>query len=125
MLSVTFVILLVCLELLLILTSVSSLKMDATFNIDFILFIIGPTSFTIGIASLTTPNVFDVLLSSDDQLIPLDAPATALVFPKPNSDLSLEPREEVLATAGILFILKPLFIIGAYDILGITNGPPI
>lgn len=47
--------------------TVASLKTEAIFNIDFMLFIIGFTSLTIGMASFTTPRVLDTLFNIPDQ----------------------------------------------------------
>lgn len=125
LLTVVLLVVFVFVLLLLILVSVSSLKIDATFNIDLILFTIGFTSFTIGMASLTTPNVFEVLLRREDQFILLVIPLTPLVPPNPSKDFIPEVNDGPLVNDGILLILKPLFIIGIYDGVGIIKGPPI
>lgn len=67
---------------------VASLKAEAIFNMDLMLFIMGFTSLTIGMASFTTPRVLDTLFNIPDQPMffapessPLIGEVVALVNP--------------------------------------------
>ena len=72
--------------------SVSSLNTEAIFNIERILFIIGPTSLTTGMASFTTPSVFEApfkRLVKLKPLVPVD------VLPRPNNERRPPPPADL------------------------------
>lgn len=91
--------------------SVSSLKTDAIFNMDFMLFTIGPTCFTNGMVWFITPSVLEALLINPPQLIPLKADRLL-----PNLPKSPRPRPALKPVAALFKMgadAMPLAMFGA------------